>query len=286
MKTNVYLGLINSGKGQALYYARTKRKTIAKWKKRHIVKNIHDATFELNNKKWERNIVHTIVRQNDIDNIDVEIVFTNYNEHKDNKDWIWQQNVIDTGFINTESGGKGRQKGRDDTRYPEGQVLWKIDPSIMDNVDLLLLRKFEVINQNKKLFQTTNNIIPYKTNLTDSAISKLDKFGTHRKQEYGNKLLDVYYIDKKRVWDFLDCYLHDIDDTIKLCQSNDVPYTMFNLDEDSYENTFGWGKIQYRDLSHHKDVWQNEEKYDIIENMAKEYVSQLSTQKFYHLTHV
>ena len=29
MKTHVYLGLINSGKGQAMYYARTKKKTIA-----------------------------------------------------------------------------------------------------------------------------------------------------------------------------------------------------------------------------------------------------------------
>ena len=61
---------------------------------------------------------------------------------------------------------------------------------------------------------------------------------------------------------------------------------MFNLDEDSYEDTFGWGKLDCRDVTHHKIRWQDDEKYDIIENMAKEYVSQLSTQKFYHLTHV
>ena len=285
MKTNVYLGLINSGKGQALYYALTKKKTIAKWKKRHIVKIIHDSTFQIKEKLFERKIYHTLTRGNDVDSIQREEKDSIYNEPKDNKDWIWQQNVIEAGFINSEN-NIGRPKGRDDTRHPNKQVIKKIDPSYMHDVDLLLLRDFSVITHNIVLFQSTINVIPYKTNLTDSAISKLDKFGTHRKQEYGNKLLDVYNMDKKRVWDFLDCYLHDIDDTIKLCQSNDVPYTMFNLDEDSYEDTFRWGKIQYRDLSHHKDVWQNREKYDIIENMAKEYVSQLSTQKFYHLTHV
>lgn len=286
MKTHVYLGLINSGKGQILYYRRIKRKTVAKWKKRHIIKDIHDSTFESDGKEWVRTIRHTFTKLNDVDSVDVEVLYKHYYEHDNTQNWMSPESQLESGFINPNSKYKPIPKGRDDTSYPEGQIMWKIDPSIMDNVDLLLLRKFEVISQNKKLFQSTNNIIPYKTNLTDSAISKLDKFGGQRKQEYGNELLDVYNKDKNRIWNYLDLYLQEIDDTIELCKSNDVPYVMFNLDEDSYEDTFGWGKLDCRDVTHHKIRWQDDEKYDIIENMAKEYVSQLSTQKFYHLTHV
>ena len=61
---------------------------------------------------------------------------------------------------------------------------------------------------------------------------------------------------------------------------------MFNLDEDNYEHTFGWGELQYRDLKNHNRIWQRGDRYDILDNMAKEYVSQLSTEKFYHLTDV
>ena len=286
MKTHVYLGLVNSGKGQVLYYARTKRKTIAKWKKRHIVKNIYDSTFEIKGKLFDRNLYHTLTRHNNVDSIEVEEKHSIYNEPKNNENWIWQENIMEAGFMNSDIEWKGRPKGRDDTAYPNQQVIKKIDPSYMHDVDLLLLRDFSVITHNIVLFQSTTNVIPYKTNFTDSAISKLDKFGTHRPEEYGNKLLDVYNQDKNRVWHFLDCYLKDIDDTVELCKSNDIPYIMFNLDEDSYEDTYGWGEIQYRDLTNHQKVWQKGEKYDILENIAREYVSQLSTQKFYHLTDV
>ncbi len=286
MKTHVYLGLINSGKGQVLYYARTKKKTITKWKKRHIVKIIHDSTFQIKEKLFEKNIYLTLTRDNDVDSIQIEEKDRIYNEAKNNKDWIWQENMMESGFINPNSKWKPVPKGRDDIVYPHKQVIKKIDPSFMNEVDLLLLRDFSVITHNILLFQSTNNIIPYKSNLLDSVISKLDKFGGQRKEEFGNELLEVYGTDKKRIWNFLDCYLQDIDNTIELCKSNNIPYVMFNLDEDSYENTFGWGKMEYRDISHHKKVWHNEEKYDILENMAKEYLSQLSTQKFYHLTHV
>ena len=286
MKTHVYLGLINSGKGQAMYYARTKKKTIAKWKKRHIVKIIHDSTFQIKEKLFERKIHHTLTRDNDVDSIQREEKDSIYNEPKDNENWIWQEHKMEAGFMNPNSIWKGRPKGRDDTVHPNQQVIKKIDPSYMHDVDLLLLRDFSVITHNIVLFQSTINVIPYKTNLVDSARSKLDKFGTHRAEEYGNKLLDVYNKDKNRVWDFLDCYLKDIDDTIMLCKSNNIPYVMFNLDEDNYEDTFGWGELQYRDLTNHNRIWQRGDRYDILDNMAKEYVSQLSTEKFYHLTDV
>tara|TARA_B100000482_G_scaffold132077_1_gene96216 strand:+ start:2716 stop:3633 length:918 start_codon:yes stop_codon:yes gene_type:complete len=147
---------------------------------------------------------------------------------------------------------------------------------ILNGVDLItfILPKY-VIHDIQHNLRNACNIIPFKSNILDSIISKLDGFNNFRTSEYNNNVLQVYNTDKNRVWDWLDSFQIEMNNTIKTLIEYDIPYQMFDLDTDSYKDTFGWDIEIDRKFSHRQNSWDcnNNENYKKIENIAKEYIT-------------
>lgn len=143
---------------------------------------------------------------------------------------------------------------------------------IFKDVDLVSLRPPpHVVEDNVQLFQSSINIVPYKSNVLDSIFSKLDNF-LHTYSQSDIDLLEAYNTDKNIVWNYLDEYKRQEDYVIRLLKKHDIPYIMFDLDTDSYKDTFGWETELPRDYTHRKDSWKNNERYDMILDIAKEYI--------------
>jgi len=148
---------------------------------------------------------------------------------------------------------------------------------IFKDVDLVSIIPPEyVIEDNVELFQSSINIIPYKSNILDSIISKLDlytnAFLEGLEDERDDDLLEVYNSDKNIIWNYLDEFDKQQDNVIDLLKKYNIPYQMFDLDNDSYKDTFGWEIELPRNYTHRKDSWQNNDRYAIIQDIAKEYV--------------
>ena len=121
------------------------------------------------------------------------------------------------------------------------------------------------------LLRKSVNVIPYKSDHLDSCVSKLDGFVNFREEEYGNDLIEVYNEDKNRVWKWLDSF-HEDDEKIKRrLKSYDIPYVMFDLDQDSYTDFFGWELDLDRKYSHRGARWEGE-RYEKVVEIAKEYI--------------
>tara|TARA_Y100001937_G_C7077038_1_gene311099 strand:- start:272 stop:1189 length:918 start_codon:yes stop_codon:yes gene_type:complete len=144
---------------------------------------------------------------------------------------------------------------------------------ILEDVDVLsfLLPEWAIDALEDKLRKSVN-IIPYKSNHLDSVISKLDGFKNFRVTEWGNDILEVYKQDKNRIWRWIDSFQEEMDDIKKNLTRRNIPYQMFNLDEDSYADTFGWEKEISRKFSHRGESWKCDN-YKNIEAIAKEYIS-------------
>ena len=140
---------------------------------------------------------------------------------------------------------------------------------IFKDVDLVTLPPPEyVIQDNVRLFQSSINVIPYKSNRLDSIISKLDNFLSSR----DNDLLETYNSDKNILWNYLDEYKRQQDNVIDFLKKYERPYLMFDLDTDSYKDTFGWEIELPRDYTHRKNSWKDNERYAMIQDIAKEYL--------------
>ena len=156
----------------------------------------------------------------------------------------------------------------------------------------------EVIPDNVvKIYQSAVNVVPYKTNLLDSVISKLDTFTdsqavpypTHRYIDHRTHVYDkvtgetikkgtiyeLYKHNKPFLWQYLDSYQTHLNDIISIMRQHNIPITMFNLDEDRYEDIFpDWNVVLPKDTTHFKKVWGGyEENYKEVVIMAKEYLS-------------
>ena len=146
---------------------------------------------------------------------------------------------------------------------------------IFKDVDLVSMIPPEfVIKDNIELFQSSINIMPYKSNVLDSIISKLDLYanGFLDPKDERDDLLDVYNSDKNIIWNYLDEYDRQQNNVIDFLKKYDIPYQMFDLDNDSYKDTFGWEIELPRDYTHRKDSWKDSHRYAMIKDIAKEYV--------------
>ena len=67
----------------------------------------------------------------------------------------------------------------------------------------------------------------------------------------------------------------NLDNTISTLRMNNIPYQMFDLDNDNYTDVYkGWDIQLPRDYTHLKQCWVGcEENYKEVEKMAKEYLS-------------
>tara|TARA_B100000508_G_scaffold139193_1_gene136703 strand:+ start:96 stop:1052 length:957 start_codon:yes stop_codon:yes gene_type:complete len=154
--------------------------------------------------------------------------------------------------------------------------------TIIDDVDIASCNLLYFFEPLKDVIKSKNsvNIIPYKVNLLDCFISKLDGFANFNpKKEYNKDLFEVYEQDKERVWQWLDHFLNEQNFLIDKFKKNDIPYVYFNLDEDKYTDLFiGYEDLIQRDCTHRKHTWkdasENEKwKYEKVEDIAKEYIS-------------
>ena len=126
-----------------------------------------------------------------------------------------------------------------------------------------------VLDDLEDVLRDSVNIIPVKSDHLDSAISKLDHFGNLR----GLNLLEEYEKNKNSVFQYLDWFRQKyVDDTKDILTQRNIPYQMFDLDTDSYPDTFGWQVDVDRKFSHRGVSWKHEN-YERVVEIAKEYVS-------------
>tara|TARA_B100001989_G_C24531095_1_gene461693 strand:+ start:732 stop:1679 length:948 start_codon:yes stop_codon:yes gene_type:complete len=154
--------------------------------------------------------------------------------------------------------------------------------TIIDDVDIASCNLLHFFEPLKDVIKSKNsvNIIPYKINLLDSFISKLDGFANFiPHKEFNNDLFEVYEQDKERVWQWLDYFLDEQNSLIDKFKKNNIPYVYFNLDEDKYTDFFvGYEDLVQRDCTHRKYSWEDVSedekwKYKKVEDIAKEYIS-------------
>ena len=68
-----------------------------------------------------------------------------------------------------------------------------------------------------------------------------------------------------------DSFREDDEKVKRRLKSYDIPYVMFDLDQDSYTDFFGWEREMDRKYSHRGKTWEGE-RYEKVVEIAKEYI--------------
>ena len=95
-------------------------------------------------------------------------------------------------------------------------------------------------------FRSQTNVVPYKTDLVESAINHLDNWGEYRNDKYW------WEVDKKTLWRYLDdlVFISSYDVEERLREAG-IEYEYFNLDKDDWAKTFQLEKRLPRTIYHH-----------------------------------
>ena len=146
-------------------------------------------------------------------------------------------------------------------------------------------RKYITTPKIISLLKNTTNIVPYKVDIIDSMISKLNMFDPPKQSKKYTKqtgrpvcfrsIIDAYNRDKEIVWSHLDEFTREQRDIEQALQDYDIPYDHFNLDTDDYSR-FNCKIVTDRKYSHpnfdlNDKIVRN--KHDILDGIAKEYVT-------------
>ena len=92
----------------------------------------------------------------------------------------------------------------------------------------------------KEYLRTCRNIIPYKSNIHNSIVEKLDGFGDFERSKYNTDVYLAYKHDTQLVWDYITKWVVDKGrQREKKLRKYNIPYEYFNLDEDRYCDVFG-----------------------------------------------
>lgn len=110
------------------------------------------------------------------------------------------------------------------------------------------------------------HIVPYKSNIVDSLISKLNILNTPR---YDN-LIDWYNNDVNDVWNSLDAYTLESRNIEKSLQFYNINYEYFDLDEDKYQS-LGFEQVPPPSSTNSKLDTETKE-YKFLEKLAHEYI--------------
>ena len=286
----IYWGGIDSGKGHIRSLAKLNSKTQLLWLPLRIIKvitqnHIHEDT-------WRDETHHQIIYHN----IDDELRKC---ERKQDRVWRPQkfhhtQNKIQTNKDKYRERKKGKKYTQEHiSKYTQKEyigtsvyydiimtinnegmckpithdVIKDYYDEIFKDVDIMsYILPSWAMRDLAGLLRKSVNVIPYKSDLIDSFVSKMDGFVNFRESEYGNDLIEVYNEDRNRVWRWLDSF-HEDDEKIKRrLKSYDIPYVMFDLDQDSYTDFFGWELDLDRKYSHRG------ERCEKIVEIAKEYI--------------
>ena len=198
------------------------------------------------------------------------------------------------------------QMGKEEStiNYDEYEPFLKYAPSVWENYALddmvdveMLVRPLHLIGMVKyervhpttdkiiSILKKTTNIVPYKENIIDSLISKLNMFEPPKQSRRYSKrtgrpilfktIIDAYNIDKSIVWSHLDEFTKQQRDIEEILQEYKIPYDYLNLDTDNYSR-FKLKIILPKNYSHPNFDLDNEQinhKHNLLKNMAKEYVT-------------
>ena len=299
-----YWGFTDSGKNYVNRLAKHNEKVVANFYDNHILKtytNIHIHEEEWDDVTFTTKIIHynnglkTVSKEQ---KMIFEYLNYPYTPHSTiNDKWLEHVNPSEVHRRKNNILSKEQKEKYRDWKYNKSNVYYKLADSfeklnlsvmnnhieeIIEDVDLLDSSLLDFFDSLENIIRQNNsvNIIPYKVNLLDSFISKLDGFQIlNTRLEDHNDLFEVYEQDKERVWKWLDFFLHEQNFLIDKFRANNTPYVYFNLDEDKYTDLFvGWDKSIARDCTHHKSGWvladENEQwKYKKVEDLAKEYMT-------------
>ena len=146
-------------------------------------------------------------------------------------------------------------------------------------------RKYITTPKIISLLKNTINIVPYKENIIDSMISKLNMFDPPKQSKIYTKrtgrpvffktIIDAYKRDKEIVWNHLDEFTRQQRDIEQALQDYNIPYDYMNLDDDDYSR-FGCKIVLDRKWSHPNFDSDNpvvEHKRKMLEQMSSEYVT-------------
>ncbi len=146
-------------------------------------------------------------------------------------------------------------------------------------------RKYITTPKIISLLKNTINIIPYKVNVIDSMVSKLNMFDPPKQSKKYTKqtgrpvffktIIDAYKRDREIVWNHLDDFTKQQRDIEQALQDYNIPYDYMNLDEDDYSQ-FGCKIVLDRKWSHPNFDENNpvvERRRKMLEYMASEYVT-------------
>ena len=128
-------------------------------------------------------------------------------------------------------------------------------------------------------FRSHTNIVPYKSDLVESAINQLDNWG-----EFYSADADPWWkVHKKQVWDYLDLTVFFTPQKVEeRLREAGIAYEYFDLDKDDWAKTFSVQKNLPRQITHHVYCQMNRlekdkkkkayENYRRMTEVAKEYV--------------
>ena len=104
------------------------------------------------------------------------------------------------------------------------------------------------------------HIIPYKSDMVDGHMSKLNMFYSNPEYYYYNKREDL--------WVYLDTFYNNINHMKFILESHDIPYHMFDLDSDSYA-IMGLDECIPKNYTH--PVYTDPDKEKVLKDISKSY---------------
>jgi len=134
------------------------------------------------------------------------------------------------------------------------------------------------------------NIVPYKSNLIDSALNAIDMWANDKITITENLCLRWYETDKQQLWDYLKKTVftnyHDIPRRLK---NSGVKFEYFDMDKDSYKKTFEVERefAGFRNMSYHyinqirqsKNKKAARERYSLVREIATEFIQYMGNPK-------
>jgi hypothetical protein len=123
-----------------------------------------------------------------------------------------------------------------------------------------------------KKYRKRKNIIPYKEDLVDCFASKLKRYSNkHALRRHNTEEATILFkIDKQILWNYLDVIVSQVRRTENYFFKNDIEPVYFNMDRDSYKDTFGFEIDNLSRTETHPGDYPEREEY---EKIAKQYIS-------------
>ena len=139
-------------------------------------------------------------------------------------------------------------------------------------------KKFMIPSNVLRKLRCANNIIPYKSNIFEWAVSFIDTYSHHtnHKDDYNQEILEknTYKKNKKIIWEYLDHQRMLPIKIAKFLTKNNIPYKYFDLDNDSYNEVFGGHHEIDKEYTSNAPSWKGyDDRYQEVANIAKEYIS-------------